>query len=98
MKENKEKEIVDGATRPKAQSQPRPSAGDKRKALPKTLDLGNLPNCREKKAKHGSSRLEIAKSNLPSSQPYIPIVDVDSSIPVDASPIKTTAPTSSQPS
>ena len=56
MKENKGKEVVDEATKPKAQSQLHPSIGDKRKTLPKTLDLRNLPNCRGKKAKHGSSR------------------------------------------
>ena len=44
MKENKGKEVVDGATSLEAQSQPRPSAGDKRKTLPRTLDLGNLPS------------------------------------------------------
>ena len=44
MKENKGKEVVDEKTRPEAQSQLRPSIGDKRKTLPKTLDLGNLPN------------------------------------------------------
>ena len=32
MKENKRKEVVDEVTRPKAQSQPRPSVGDKRKS------------------------------------------------------------------
>ena len=32
MKENKGKEVVDKATRPEAQSQPCPSARDKRKA------------------------------------------------------------------
>ena len=53
MKENKGKEVVDGATRAEAQSQPRPSAGDKRKTLPRTLDLGNLPSRRGKKAKPG---------------------------------------------
>ena len=67
MKENKGKEVMDGATRPEAQSKPHPSTRDKRKPLSKTLDFGNLPNCQGKKAKHGLSRLEIAKSNLPSS-------------------------------
>ena len=95
MKENKGKKVVDEAAKPGAQSQPRPSAGDKRKTLPKTLDFGNLPSRRGKKAKHGSSRPEIAKSNLPTSQSSIPIVDVDSSVPTD-SPAKTIAPTSSK--
>ena len=35
MKENKGKEVVD---------EPHPSIGDKRKTLPKMLDLGNLPS------------------------------------------------------
>ena len=52
MKENKGKEVMDEANRPKTQSQLRPSTGDKRKSLSKMLDLGNLPNRREKKAKH----------------------------------------------
>ena len=67
MKKNKGKEVVDRATRPEAQSQPRPSTGDKRKTLPKMLDLGNLPSRRGKKAKHGSSRPGTIKPNLPSS-------------------------------
>ena len=97
MKENKRKEVVDGATRLEAQSHPRLSVGDKRKTLPKMLDLGNLPSRRGKKAKHGSSRPETVRPNSPSSQPSIPIFDVDSSIPIDVTPAKTTAPTSSQP-
>jgi len=44
MKENKGKEVVDNATRLEAQSQPHPSVGDKRKTLPKMLDLENLPS------------------------------------------------------
>nr|POE89028.1 hypothetical protein CFP56_60423 [Quercus suber] len=44
MKENKGKEVVDEATRPKAQSQPRPAVGDKRKNLSKAIDLENLPS------------------------------------------------------
>ena len=67
MKENKGKEVVDGATSLEAQSQPRPSAGDKRKTLPRTLDLGNLPSRRGKKANHGSFRPETLRTNLPSS-------------------------------
>ena len=97
MKENKGKEVVDGATRPEAQSQPRPSAGDKRKTLPRTLDLGNLPSRRGKKAKPGSSRPETLRPNLPSSQLSIPIVDVDLFVPIDVTPAKTTTPTLSQP-
>ena len=67
MKENKGKEVVDEKTRPKAQSQLHPSIGDKRKTLPKTLDLGNLPSRRGKKAKHGLSRLGVVKPSLPTS-------------------------------
>ena len=44
MKENKEKEVTGEESHPETQSQARPSAGDKRKSLPKNLDLGNLPN------------------------------------------------------
>ena len=44
MKENKRKEVVDEGNRPETQSQPHPSSGDKRKALSKNLDLGNLPS------------------------------------------------------
>ena len=98
MKENKRKEVVDGATRLEAQSQPRLSVGDKRKTLPKTLDLGNPPSRRGKKVKHGSSRPRIAKSSLPTSQPSVLIFYVDSSIPIEVTPAKTTAPISSQPS
>ena len=91
MKENKGKEVMDEAAKLGAQSQTRPSTRDKRKSLPKTLDFGNLPSLRGKKAKHRSSRPEIAKSNLPPSQPSIQIVDIDSSVPAD-SPTKTIVP------
>ena len=97
MKESKGKEVVDGATKPEAQSQPRPSIGDKRKTLPKTLNLGNLPYRRGKKAKHGSSKPESVRPNPPSSQQSIPIFYDDSSVPIDVTPAKTTATTSSQP-
>ena len=62
------------------------------------LDLGNLPSCRGKKAKHGSSKHGVVKPSLPTSQPSIKIFDVDPSIPIKVSPSKTTAPASSQPS
>ena len=68
MKENKGKEVVDEAARLAVQSKPHPSVKDKRKTFSKTLDLGNLPSCRGKKAKHGLSRLGIVKSSLPTSQ------------------------------
>ena len=54
-KENKGKEVVDEGSHPEIQPQAHPSIGDKRKSLSKNLDLGNLPNRRGKKAKHGSS-------------------------------------------
>ena len=98
MKENKGKEVVDEAARLAAQSKPYPSVKDKRKTFSKTLDLGNLPCCRGKKAKHGLSRLGIVKSSLPTSQLSVPIFDVDSSILVEVTSAKTTPPTSSQPS
>ena len=44
MKENKEKEVIGEESRPETQSQACPLAGDKRKSLPKNLDLGNLPS------------------------------------------------------
>ena len=101
MKENKEKEVVGEESRPKTQSQAHPSARDKRKPLPKNLDIGNLPSQWGKKAKHGSS--QTAKPNLPPSQPSIKIYDVDSSTPTKTMPSKTppskmTVPTTSQPS
>ncbi|KAK9997518.1 hypothetical protein SO802_022204 [Lithocarpus litseifolius] len=54
-----------------------------------------------KKAKHGSSKPEVVKSSLPilpTSQPSIQVHDVDSSVPIEVTPSKTTAPISSQPS
>ena len=98
MKENKGKEVVDEAARLAVQSKPHPSVKDKRKTFSKTLDLGNLPSCRGKKAKHGLSRLGIVKSSLPTSQSSVPIFDVDLSILVEVTLAKTTPPTSSQPS
>ena len=95
MKENKGKEVVDETTRPKTQSQLRPSIGDKRKSLSKMLDFGNLPNCRGKKAKHGSSKHGVVKPSLPTFQPSVQIFYVDPSIPIEVTPSKTTAPTSS---
>ena len=72
IKENKGKEVVDKAIRQEVQSQPRLAIGDKRKNLSKTIDLENLlSRCKEKKAKHRSSKLEVVKpglSTLPTSQ------------------------------
>jgi len=70
MKGNKGKEIAGegdrleaGDIRPEIPSQTRPSARDKRKALPKNLDLGSLPSRRDKRVKHVSSK--VTKPNLP---------------------------------
>ena len=41
--------------RPEVEPQARPAIGEKRKTLPKNLDLGNLPSRRGKKAKSTSS-------------------------------------------
>ena len=95
-KENKEKEVIGEESCPETQSQARPLAGDKRKPLPKSLDLGNLPSRRGKKAKHGSS--QTVKPNLPLSHPSVKIYDVDSSTPTETTPLKTTVPATSQPS
>ena len=86
MKENKGKEVVNEEDRPESQPQVPPLAGDKKRSLSKSLDLGNLPNRRGKKAKHGSS--QVVKPNIPSSQP-VKIYDVDSSTPIETTPSKT---------
>ena len=75
-------------------------AGDKKRSLSKSLDLGNLPNRRGKKTKHGSS--QVVKPNIPSSQ-LVKIYDVDSSTPIETTPSKTppsktTVPATPQPS
>ena len=49
MKENKGKEVVGEGSRPEVQAQTRPSTGNKRKTLPKNLDLGSLPSRQSKK-------------------------------------------------
>ena len=85
VKENKGKEVVDEANRPKTQSHLRPFAGDKRKSLSKTLDLGNLPSHRGKKVKHRSSKSGFVKPSLPTTQPPVQIFDVDSSVRRDYS-------------
>ena len=99
MKENKGKEVVDKVTKLEAQSQPCPSVGDKRKSLSKTLDLGNLPSHRgNKKAKPGLAKSGVVKSIPPTSHSSIQVHDVDSSVPIEVTPSKTTAPILSQPS
>ena len=101
MKENRGKEIVDEEDCPESQPQVRPLAGDKKRSVSKSLDLGNLPNRRGKKAKHGSS--QTIKPNISSSQQLVKIYDVDSSTPIETTPSKTppskmTVPATSQPS
>ena len=98
MKENKGKEVVNEEDCPESQPQVPPLAGDKKRSLSKSLDLGNLPNHRGKKAKHGSS--QVVKPNISSSQP-VKIYDVDSSTPIETTPSKTppskaTVPTTPQ--
>ena len=85
---------------PEVQPQTCPSTGDKRKTLPKNFDLGSLPSCRGKKARHGLS--QVVKSSLPSSQPFVHIFYMDSSTPIMTNtsktpPSKTTVLASSQP-
>ena len=93
MKENKGKEIAGEGKRPEGQAQDRPegqtrpTAGDKRKFLPKNIDLEGLPSHRDKRVKQGSSK--VVKSKPPQSQPAVQIVDVDSSTPVESTPSKT---------
>ena len=89
-KENKDKEVIGEESRPETQSQAHPLVGDKRKSLPKNLDLGNLSSQQGKKAKHGSS--QTVKPNLPSSHTSIKIYDVDSSTPIETTPSKTPPP------
>ena len=100
-KENKEKEVIGEESCPETQSQARPLAGDKRKPLPKNLDIGNLPSRRGKKAKHKLS--QTTKPNLPTPQLSIKIYDVDSSTPTETTlsktpPSKMIVPATSQPS
>ena len=93
MKENKGKEVVGKGERLEAQTldhpevQVCPTAGDKRKFLPKNIDLEGLPSRRDKRVKQGSSK--VVKSKPPQSQPSIQVVNVDSSTPVKSTPSKT---------
>ena len=63
MKGNKGKEAIGEESRPEAQSRARPLAGVKRKSLSKNIDLGSLPNRRDKRVKRGLS--QVAKPKLP---------------------------------
>ena len=100
MKENKGKEPMGEGSRPEIHSRTRPFAGDKRKTVSKTLDLGNLPSRRVKKSKHGLSQT-VTKSALPSSHTPVQVLDVDSPTPEltpsKTPPSKSAATTSSQP-
>ena len=94
MKENKGKDVSEGKRpetqpqdQPKVQTQGRPTAGDKRKSLPKNLDLEGLPNRRDKRVKHSSSK--VVKFKPAQFHPPIQVVDVDSSTPIESSPSKT---------
>nr|XP_023879960.1 uncharacterized protein LOC111992324 [Quercus suber]XP_023879961.1 uncharacterized protein LOC111992324 [Quercus suber] len=90
MKGNKGKEVAAEGARLEGEPQSRPLAGEKRKTLSRTLDLGNLPSRRSKKVKQVSSQ---AKTNLPPSQPPTQVFDVDSSTPIETPPSKTPTPT-----
>ena len=94
MKGNKGKEVVGEGDRPEARdarpevpSQIRLSAGEKRKFLPKNMDLGCLPSKRDKRVKHASSK--VTKPNLPQSNPTVQTIDVDVSPPVETTSSKT---------
>ena len=106
MKGNKGKEVAGegdrleaGDIHPEIPSQTRPSTRDKRKSLPKNLDLGSLPSRRDKRVKHVSSK--VTKPNLPQSNPSVQTIDVDVSPPVETTssktPPRTIASVSSQP-
>ena len=94
MKENKGRDVSEGKRleaqpqdQHKIQTQGRLTAGDKRKSLPKNLDLEGLPSHQDKRVKHSSSK--VVKFKPPQFQPPIQIVDVDSSTLIESSPSKT---------
>ena len=94
MKENKGNDVSGGKRpetqpqdQPEIQTQGRPTAGDKRKSLPKNLDLEGLPNRRDKRVEHSSSK--VVKFKLAQFQPPIQVVDVDLSTLIEFSPFKT---------
>ena len=98
MKVNKGKEVAGERDRPEA-GDARPSAGDKRKSLPRNLDLGSLPSRRDKRVKQSSSK--VAKPVLPQPSLSVQTIDVDVSPPVEMTssktPPRTTTSISSQP-
>ena len=59
MKENKGKEVLGEGKRPEAQV--RSTAEEKRKFLPKNIDLEGLPDRRDKGVKQGSSKVVKSK-------------------------------------
>ena len=94
MKVNKGKEVAGegdrpeaGDARPNTVPQTRPSAGDKRKSLPRNLDLGSLPSRRDKRVKQSSSK--VAKPILPQPNLSVQTIDVDVSPPVQTTSSKT---------
>ena len=94
MKGKKGKEVAGEGNRPEAGDahpniipQTRPSAGDKRKSLPKNLDLGSLPSRRNKRVKHSSSK--VTKLILPQPNLIVQAIDVDVSPPIETTSSKT---------
>ena len=106
MKGNKGKEVAGKGNHPEAGDvcpdiipQTHPSARDKRKSLPKNLDLRSLPNLRDKRVKHSSSK--VTKPNLPQPNLTVQTIDVDVSPPIGTTssmtPPRTITSVSSQP-
>ena len=104
MNQNKGKEVVDEVVGQGVQSQPRPSAGDKRKTLSKGIDLGKLPSRRkEKRARHGPSKTGVVQpgSAPPVQQTPVHVHDIDDELfdpPSMDMPSTAQVPVSSQPS
>ena len=94
MKDNKGKEVAGegnhseaGDACPNIVPQTRPSAGDKRKSLPRNLDLGSLPSHRDKRVRHSSSK--VTKPILPQPNLTVQAIDVDVSPPIETTSSKT---------
>ena len=94
MKGNKGKEVAGegnrleaGDNRPDTVPQTRPSAEDKRKSLPRNLDLGSHPSRRDKRVKQSSSK--VAKPILPQPNLSVQTIDVDVSPPMETTSSKT---------
>ena len=103
MKKNKGKGLVDEETIQETHFQPHPVAGDKRKNLFRTVDLGSLPSRRNhKKSKHGSSKSGFIKPgfvvHLASAKPlFAQVLNLDSSSLVKVTPSKPIETTLSKP-